>query len=345
MKAMAPKLKPIICAVGVCHRDAHLAELWLRWVAFLSAQPGGDVSEFQLLITLTKRADADGAMARFSAALAGQRMHLFGVHAVVLPDEWEHGYPGSASHLFLRTLEIANAKFPGHAVLWCETDAVAMKPGWFREIAQEYSTCGKPFMGARVNPHDQHAHMTGNAVYPSNWRELAPLIATAYNAPGDAYWGREKGQPWDVWAESQVEPQMHECRTIQQIWRPTVFTKDNLNQILPGTCLFHQCKDGSLTLALTETRYPEFRKHLPAVDCAFVLETGGTEVELAGVKFEFKPVARSAGGRLISAFMPSNIFEQLALESAVGKHGVDRITIEDYHKLIAQRHRFYLDRF
>ena len=194
----------------------------------------------------------------------------------------------------------------------------------------------------RVRP-DGQAHMTGNGVYPHHWRELAPLITKAYNAPGTLYWGKEKGQPWDVFAETEIEPKMFECRSIQQIWRPTVFTAENLNLIRDDTALFHQCKDGSLTLALTAARFPGFAAHLPKPDRAYLLETGAKSISINGVTFAFTPVARSTGGKLLCAFMPTGIDQQWALDSAVGRNGVSAIPIEDYEKLMSSRFAYRLD--
>lgn len=335
------QLKPIVCALGVCHRDAHLAEVWLKWVAYLSTLAGGDCSGFELLVMQTRRVGLE-QHARLRNAIA-ETPSMFRTTWAVCPDEWEHGYPGSASHLFLRTLEWVEQNRPDHATMWCETDTVAMWPGWFGAIAREYTGCGMPFMGARVNPHDQHAHMTGNGVYPPNWRELAPSIARAYNAPGTEFLGRDKDQPWDVFAENEIEPKMADCRSIQQIWRPTVFSTLNLGLIRDDTALFHQCKDGSLTLAMTAARFPGFTSHLPAPDRGFMLETGARSLSINGLSFEFTPVARSAGGRLLCAYLPKNIEEQWMLESAVGKQGVSAIPVSEYHQLMSQRSAYRLD--
>src|SRR5690606_23869792 len=100
--------------LGVCHRDVELAALWLKWAVFLSCVGGTD--PYPLLVVYTKRAKAHGAEEMIRSALEPSKLHW---SAVECPDEHEHGYPGSASHLFLRTLEAAEDIFPRHAVLWC----------------------------------------------------------------------------------------------------------------------------------------------------------------------------------------------------------------------------------
>ncbi len=190
--------RPIICAIGVCHRDVELAKLWLRWVSFLAMQHDGRKAPLKLLVVATKRARPMlGALKEnFPEGIAEQEI------LVECPDEQENGYPGSASHLFLRTLEQAEKWFPGHAVFWCEPDAVPMEPNWFAAIAEEYQTCGTPFLGMKVGT--THPHLSGNAVYPANWREVAPSIATVLSAPDYKLWGPGKGQPWDVWCRKEL---------------------------------------------------------------------------------------------------------------------------------------------
>lgn len=163
-------MRPIILAMGVSHRDVELACLWLRWVGFLDRQ---GAARGHLLVVYTKRVDPG----RLQAAARGMKQ----LNIVSCPDEDESGYPRSASHLFLRTLEGAEKLFPGHAVLWCEPDTVPLRAGWAAELATEYQTCGRPFMGMRVGT--THPHLSGNAIYPANWRELAPSIATVLEAP------------------------------------------------------------------------------------------------------------------------------------------------------------------
>lgn len=236
----------MICALGISHNDAQRAARWLEWVAELEAHEARSQPALHVFFTQIGR---DTSINRVKAA--GKDI-VTGWH--VIPDECETGYPKAASHLFLRSLEICEKDFPGEPILWLESDAIPMGPNWRFSIAAEYSNEGKPFLGVIERAHG-FVHMPGVAVYPPNWRELAPLLANVLSAPDIPLWGQGKGQAWDTYAASQTIPQCAEATTIQQIWVPPhPFTRQWVTKnIRQGTALFHQCKDGSLIRLLRES--------------------------------------------------------------------------------------------
>lgn len=236
--------------LGVSHKDALIADHWLRWVAFLSTQKRGDCSGFDLVAMLTHKVP-EGRI-----ELPTERS-FFRSRIVRTPDEHEHGYPGSASHLFLRSLEYCEQHFPGSPVLWIEPDAIPLKPGWFGAIAKEYVTCKSPFMG-HLEPLCQPKHLAGVAVYPPDWRLRAPLLAGVLDAPDSRVWGKGKGQAFDTYAAPDVYPQAKQARTIQQVWKAPAMTISRLGLIDRDTVLFHQCKTGTLIRSLAQIRYPDF---------------------------------------------------------------------------------------
>jgi hypothetical protein len=159
----------------------------------------------------------------------------------------ELGYFGSPNQMFKRALDHCEKHFPDHAMIWVEADCVPMSAGWIREIMKEYEKCGRPFMGD-VQHEGAIPHLTGTAVYPPNWRKLAPSLAAL---PGPI---AEMG--WDSQCAHDVLPRAHESQTIQQVWRPPLpITKQWFNaNIGDSTALFHQCKDGSLIDLLCRER-------------------------------------------------------------------------------------------
>gem|GEM_PF-4227381 len=207
------KADSVILAIGVCHRDVELAALWLRWVCFLGTLHSN--AESKCLVTYTKRAAPK--IDALKKCLVGTDRGEFATWFEELPDERESGYPGAASHLFLRTLEIAEKQFPGAAVLWCEPDTVPLRPTWFAEIEAEYQTCGKPFLGSKVGT--RFPHCAGNSVYPADWRKRAPSIANVLSAPDFKLWGPGKGQPWDVDCRDETTPQMAESTLWHHVWK------------------------------------------------------------------------------------------------------------------------------
>lgn len=233
----------MIATLGVSQRDFPQAQRWLRWVALLAKREPLPI----VLVVFGVRSLGPEQFALLRNA-AGD----IPVHWAWCPDEDESGYPKSASHLFLRALTYCEGQFPAEPVLWVEADAIPMRASWAAEIAQEYATCGRPFMGVIVRGYG-HDHLAGCAVYPHDWRVRAPLLGSVLGAP-DTFWGRGLGQAFDSWAAPETVPQTAEAKTIQQIWRPQLpITEQWRRRNIPdATTLFHQVKDGSLIKILQE---------------------------------------------------------------------------------------------
>lgn len=326
------KSSPLIVAQGVSGRDAELAALWLSWTTFLAEQPGGSVREHSLLVVLAMSVTAEQE-AKLRAAVGTGRSNYFRAVFLRLTDEIEGRYPLSASHLFLRTLEAAEKLFPGHAVLWCEADTVAMKPTWFAEIAAEYATCGKPFMGARVGT--TLSHLSGNSVYPANWREVAPSIARVLEAPDVALWGRGRGQPWDTFCAHETTPQMAETKRIFQIWKERTQTPTALESIPAETCLFHQDKTGHVLRALARSKFPQFMSTLEPSSRKFYLMNGHpSRLTARGMKIAFSYTRWSVGGHR-SAVCSDELDDESAqaISTIVGQLGVSEITEAEFLRI------------
>ena len=218
-------VKPLIAILGVSHRDIEAARRWIKWASTL-----GHHDRIFIMLTIRARAlweDAD-----------------YPFVTVCCTDEYEDGYPKSAGHLFIRSLEWAERDHPGSPVLWLETDAIPIHAGWLDAIEQEYRSCGKPFMGhleLEVYP----KHMAGCGVYPPNWRELSPKLASCMDAPDIQMWGPGRGQAFDTYAADQTFPLSADAQTIMQVWNCPPFTRGML-KMLDGVALFHQSKDGRL---------------------------------------------------------------------------------------------------
>jgi hypothetical protein len=312
--------------MGVCHRDVELAALWLHWVSFLSRQPGGDRP--RILVVFTQRSDP---APMFSAIGGASRIGL-----VRCPDEQERGYPGSASHLFLRTLEQAEQRFPGHAVLWCEPDTVPMRPTWASEIEAEYQTCGKPFLGAKVG--EKFPHLAGNSVYPHNWRELAPSIENVLNAPDYKLWGAGKGQPWDVYCRGETTPQMAESKLWHHVWKERDARATRLKDIPAAACLFHQDKTGALIREIAAARYPEFMETLNEGRRFYLLNGHSSRLRAKGVKVKFSFERYQVGGWR-SAVCSTEVTDDnaSALATLAGHFGLREIDEAEFCKVTGRK--------
>lgn len=328
------KSSPLIVAMGVCHRDVELAALWLRWVNFLCSQPDGDNSANILLIVHSKRATP--FIESLKKALRGTLYGEFATSLVECPDENEDGYPKSASHLFLRTLEIAKKQYPKSAVLWCEPDTVPLRPTWFTEIADAYANCGKPFFGTKVGT--QFPHLGGNSVYPHNWRKLAPSIARVVKAPDYKLWGPGKGQPWDVFCRDETTAQMADSKLWHHVWKERELRATQLKDIPPEACIFHQDKSGALIREIASERYPDFMPTVNEPRRFFVMNGHPSRLRAKGLTIKFSYSKWSVSGwrsAVCSDELSSN--EASAITALVGQLGIRETTEGEFLKLSGRK--------
>lgn len=237
-----PDILPVLAVAGP---DAHLAIKLLRWVRLLR---GAVKPEDQYPLVVFHAKGLDEKAVEMLREAAGP-----GIIFTTPPEVYEYGYAPSANYQFRSALEMVEATYPGAAMLWLEADTVPMRPTWFAEIVAEYRACGRPFMGDFVPQRRGIDHMTGVAVYPPNWRELAPSLAILPQP--------RPHQGWDSMCAHEIVPQMARSKTIQQTWRPPPITPQWIaRHVRPECALFHQCKDGTFIDALTEiageTRIP-----------------------------------------------------------------------------------------
>lgn len=219
----------VIPLLAISPKDAGLAVKWLEWYAMLGMRrtlvafcsPG---------LTAIQQSRVVGAAERAGAAVV--------VASPASEKRTRYGYGYAANVMFREALEHIERTYPGQSMLWCEADTAPMTADWVERIHEEYIASGQPFMG---DFHDggEIPHMTGNAVYPANWRALAPSLA--------ALPGPNAACGWDTQCAHETVPQMAIAKTIQQIWRPGAWTEDAVqNLIRPECALFHQDKTGTL---------------------------------------------------------------------------------------------------
>lgn len=319
--------RPVV-AIGVSHKDVEQACLWLRWVAHLASLSGDSTAPERLVIAVTRRVTPEQ---RWSLASAyGYRPNLtFTPFIHHVPDECEDGYPRSASHLFLRTLEFCEQTYHGRSVLWIEADCTPLHPRWFHDLASEYETCGRAFMGERIfHAGRNSSHCTGNAIYPHDWRTRAPRILTAPEAPDHPMFGAGKGQPWDVWACQETTADLHETKLIHQIFNACPFNAELLARIRPGAALFHRCKNGTLITELARARFPEFLSTLPKPTMTFQMIGHPSRLRTLGYPdMPWKTVRR--GVNWLSTCTPTEPAHEAVLRYLAGSKGVSAVEPHD----------------
>ncbi len=226
-------MTPLVVVLPVSRPDFHLAVKFIRWVIALRRVEYHGYDLIALASASIRPEEFDRL--RIECSLTN---NFRVIQQLALHEYPQLGYAAAANYLFREALEIAEQEFPGRPMLWCEADCVPTTPSWLPRIASEYATCGKSFMGAfhGIGP---IPHMSGNAVYPPNWRQLAPSLA--------ALPGPNPGQGWDSACAHETVPQMAVAKTIQQVWITPPFSEYNTDRIVKKeTALFHRTKDGTL---------------------------------------------------------------------------------------------------
>ncbi len=136
---------------------------------------------------------------------------------------------------------------------WCELDCIPTRKDWLDRLEAEYKSCGKPFMGAQVLIETVPEHMSGNAVYPQNVPEEAPLLVmrTAWKPKGQE---QRFELAFDVAGAKDVLPKAHWTNLIQHIFRHKGFeSRAEFDATIdPNAVVFHSCKDGSIFKYLRE---------------------------------------------------------------------------------------------
>lgn len=230
-------MKPVV-VLAVSMPDFHLAVKWLWWAGILAKRPVPDDRWIRHNLIVMPAASVDETQVAILDGICDPFDNWYLHQQEELYERPEIGYGAGANALFKSALETVERMLPGHPMLFCEADTVPMRAGWVDSIEAEYIACGKPFMGAFQDCKDI-PHMSGNAVYPPDWREKAPSLALLpFPRP-------EQG--WDSMCAHDIVPQMHVAKTIQQEWICPPFTEENVNRIVwPTTALFHRTKDGTL---------------------------------------------------------------------------------------------------
>jgi hypothetical protein len=211
------------------YNQRELANLWLDWVAELSAD---SVRKYDLVLLCPTNAELPESVKAW-----GKLTRFVENHAIA-------SWPLGPNRVFQQVLWFYYHKKLRGPFLWVEADCVPLTPDWIDAIADEYRRGDKPFMGAMVDPdppkNKAPRHMTGNAVYPENAYLLAPRLMEAHHTA------------WDVHAAPQILRQVHPTDLIQHDWRsPEIRDRDDLHSRLrPNAVLYHSDKYGAISRIL-----------------------------------------------------------------------------------------------
>jgi hypothetical protein len=218
----------------------------------------GDMGEEFVLVSSTWNAawDVDELMRILRPAFAGVGLHK-------LESECELGWPESANHLFYETMRFVSEAGFLDSVYFMEADNVALRPGWFAALKNEYAEAGKPYMGV-INDSKwftktgeveiRGRHMVGTGIYPRDFFETCQSIHTI---------GRI---PWDVEIGPEVIRDCRDTKLIAHRWGTKNYRRENgvivmddidpihgyAKPIPPQAMIVHGAKDGSLDRLLSD---------------------------------------------------------------------------------------------
>jgi hypothetical protein len=173
------------------------------------------------------------------------------------------GWPRACNYYFTHTAR--HIEFErGQTEPWYyfEADTVPLKVGWYDALLTEYNLSGKPFMGVKQETYrrniqtneivvDGH-HMVGTGIYPAKMSRHSVLYKYV------------EDQPWDVFCQWEIAPQMRATNKIQHNWSTVKYRKGYSGSIIcddreaniggithnkplrPDALLLHGVKDSSL---------------------------------------------------------------------------------------------------
>jgi hypothetical protein len=198
------------------------------------------------------------------------RQFFASVETYWYPAPQKKTWPAAPNHAWQNT-----ARYMAHIKrgpwLWLESDVVAIRKGWLRDIALDYYRAGKPFAGHLV---DGMGHLNGVAVYPPVVAEYSTMAMLTEESAWDVVLGSDLAL-----REGGVMASCHPAHTLfQHCWciNPSdgkawngsgelaTFkdTRDVVRLVDLTMALFHRCKDGSLIEML--------RKHYAHPELAMV---------------------------------------------------------------------------
>lgn len=245
----------LVAILHVSRPDFHLALKLVTWCRWLAQQP--TATPYPFVVFTAKNLETAHVLRLQSILFGWEGAQL--IQNALDCERPNDSYAHSANLSFKSALEATEHHFPGCPTLWFEADCIPTRPSWAGEIDAEYKRLGKPFLG------DMHAlcpipHMTGNAVYPPDWRAKSPSIA-ALPKPNPA-------QGWDTLCAHETLPQSAKSNLIQQAWFHPVprFSEGShfMKAVHPQTVLFHRSKDGTLIDVLAKRQgCPPIPLHAP----------------------------------------------------------------------------------
>lgn len=241
-------MNPLLVVLPFCEKDVALATNLLRWIGELRINPNERLKHSILLIVDSK---VKREVALDMKSIAASIFHFAEAVSVKVPDD-RQSWPKGPNFMFHNASQVVQERYR-LAWLWLEPDCVPLIYGWLDELASEYYTCPKHFMGTMatvaLSPDLPERHMSGCAIYPAHAHSImkeacAADIAFDY-ASASVILGRHRAYEtkliYEIWGSHAEIPTFKAVKAPDD--KPTVLVP----AVIPSSAvLFHRCKDGSL---------------------------------------------------------------------------------------------------
>jgi hypothetical protein len=230
----------MLIAIPFCAREVEKAKNLIQWMRELD----GKMDHHHAVLVSAFPVPQDDLKAIVAIA-----METFGrVDIVRQRTEDERGWPQSCNSMF-RVAHGYISDIIKRPFWWNECDCVPVKPYWLSLLEEEYSRCGKPFMGFIVRNHPIGPHLTGCAIYPPNIADYNPYLLSAVDLA------------WDVMRPEYTLPHVHHTALLHHEWgdgptntAPSFPNRRSLGIISDEAAVFHRNKDHTLIDRLREQR-------------------------------------------------------------------------------------------
>lgn len=253
-------MKKICVVIPVCAADEELCRLSIE----LGIHFGGAKDFPCLLVT-----SADNPIANREGMIELLKRCFASVSELIIPDRVfsrKRPWPEPENVSFVRTCQYFAWMEPRvyDAFYYKEADVWPLRSSWMYSLAEEYSTCNKPFMGVVTITPDAKGnagrpHMNGAAFYPVNALLICPEIVLALDTPWDVLIGpRIIGECHDVKDKLMIAefrtrdfkqvPFGFSCtQTVIKLEGKERISEDRIvEKLAVNTCVWHGCKDRSL---------------------------------------------------------------------------------------------------
>ncbi len=317
--------------ISIAEHEIQMADRWFSWVCELGGTEGHHLH-------LIPAAGVD------ISALIPKATKAFNGNLSIIKDEesetsdWqitEHMRSASGPNSAFRQVAWHFHNNNLGPYFWCELDCIPLRKDWLDRLESEYTTCGKPFMGADVQIESVPPHMSGNGIYLDPVMNAPSLVRRTNWIPK----GQDKAfeLAFDIAGAKEVLQKCHFTNLIQHKFRFKGFeNRAEFDAVIDkNAVVFHSDKKGTIYKYLRENLSGIFPVTKDESSGAIVGVAPKSDIELCGgvgeviasggIATEPASSQTTTQGSAIGftrTFTPSDDLENVIKQNAVIKNGL-----------------------